>query len=42
MKFVLNFELVPDGLSFDYPSLEAALQEGSASPLHQTFSSFRT
>ncbi|MCE6992398.1 NifU family protein [Dyadobacter sp. CY323] len=33
MKFVLNFELVPDGLSFDYPSLEAALEEGKASPL---------
>jgi Fe-S cluster biogenesis protein NfuA len=33
MKFVLNFELVPDGLSFDYPSLESALTEGSASPL---------
>jgi NFU1 iron-sulfur cluster scaffold homolog, mitochondrial len=33
MKFVLNFELVPDGLSFDYPSLEAAFEEGKASPL---------
>ncbi|TLV01047.1 NifU family protein [Dyadobacter luticola] len=33
MKFVLNFELVPDGLSFDYPSLQAALEEGKASPL---------
>lgn len=33
MKFVLNFELVPDGLSFDYPSLESALEEGKASPL---------
>ncbi|MCE7065660.1 NifU family protein [Dyadobacter sp. CY326] len=33
MKFVLNFELVPEGLSFDYPSLEAALEEGKASPL---------
>src|SRR5215217_4457693 len=33
MKFVLNFELVPDGLSFDYPSREAALEEGNASPL---------
>jgi len=33
MKFVLNFELVPDGLSFDYPSLEAAMEEGNASPL---------
>lgn len=33
MKFVLNFELVPDGLSFDYPSLESALEEGRVSPL---------
>ncbi len=33
MKFVLNFELVPDGLSFDYPDMAAALEEGKASPL---------
>jgi len=33
MKFVLNFELVPDGLSFDYPSQESAFEEGNASPL---------
>ncbi|GAB3175089.1 NifU family protein [Telluribacter humicola] len=33
MKFVLNFMLAPDGLSFDYPNLEAALEEGKASPL---------
>ncbi len=33
MKFVLNFELVPDGLSFDYPSQAAALESGKASPL---------
>ncbi len=33
MKFVLNFELVPDGLSFDYPSQEAALEKGKVSPL---------
>ncbi|GAA4445959.1 hypothetical protein GCM10023091_38280 [Ravibacter arvi] len=33
MKFVLNFELVPDGLSFDYPSQSAALEEGRVSPL---------
>ncbi len=33
MKFVLNFELVPDGLSFDYPSQAAALEPGKASPL---------
>ena len=33
MKFVLNFMLAPDGLSFDYPSKEAALAEGKSSPL---------
>ncbi|HEV7348791.1 NifU family protein [Telluribacter sp.] len=33
MKFVLNFMLAPDGLSFDYPNLKAALEEGKASPL---------
>jgi NFU1 iron-sulfur cluster scaffold homolog, mitochondrial len=33
MKFMLNFELVPNGLSFDYPSLAAAHEEGKASPL---------
>ncbi|ODS84013.1 MAG: thioredoxin [Cytophagaceae bacterium SCN 52-12] len=33
MKFVLNFELVPDGLSFDYPSHASALEEGKVSPL---------
>lgn len=33
MKFVLNFELVPDGLSFDYPSHAAAMETGKASPL---------
>lgn len=33
MKFVLNFELVPDGLSFDYPSHASALEEGRISPL---------
>jgi len=33
MKFVLNFELVPDGLSFDYPSVESTFEEGTASPL---------
>ncbi len=33
MKFVLNFELVPDGLSFDYPSHASALEEGKISPL---------
>jgi Fe-S cluster biogenesis protein NfuA len=33
MKFNLNFELAPDGLSFDYPSHESALEEGKSSPL---------
>jgi len=33
MKFVLNFELVPEGLSFDYPDLESTQIEGKASPL---------
>ncbi len=33
MKFVLNFEIVPDGLSFDYPDMASALSEGKASPL---------
>ncbi|WP_428657181.1 NifU family protein [Runella sp.] len=33
MKFVLNFELVPQGLSFDYPDIESAQVEGKASPL---------
>jgi Fe-S cluster biogenesis protein NfuA len=33
MKFVVNFELVPDGLSFDYATPADALLEGKASPL---------
>jgi len=33
MKFVLNFELVPQGLSFDYPDLLATQDEGKSSPL---------
>jgi Fe-S cluster biogenesis protein NfuA len=33
MKFVLNFELVPDGLSFDYPTIASTLEEEKASPL---------
>jgi Fe-S cluster biogenesis protein NfuA len=33
MKFVLNFELAPDGLTFDYPTIAATLEEGKASPL---------
>ncbi|MCU0338663.1 MAG: NifU family protein [Spirosomaceae bacterium] len=33
MKFVLNFELVPDGLSFDYPDLASTQVEGKSSPL---------
>lgn len=33
MKFVLNFELAPDGLSFDYSSPAEALTDGKNSPL---------
>jgi len=33
MKFVLNFELVPDGSSFDYATHADALTEGKKSPL---------
>lgn len=33
MKFVLNFEIAPDGLSFDYPNRAATQEEGKASPL---------
>jgi hypothetical protein len=33
MKFVLNFELVPQGLSFDYPDLDSTQVEGKSSPL---------
>lgn len=33
MKFVLNLELVPDGLSFDYATPGEALLEGKNSPL---------
>lgn len=33
MKFVLNFELVPDGLSFDYPDVASTQIEGKVSPL---------
>ena len=33
MKFVLNFELVPEGLSFDYPDVATAMTNGKASPL---------
>ncbi|AUD01724.1 NifU family protein [Spirosoma pollinicola] len=33
MKFVVNFELVPDGLSFDYATAGDALLDGKASPL---------
>ena len=33
MKFVLNRELVPDGLSFDYAEPSEALKEGKNSPL---------
>ena len=33
MKFVLNFELAPDGLTFDFPAAIATHEEGKASPL---------
>ncbi|PWK17816.1 Fe-S cluster biogenesis protein NfuA [Arcicella aurantiaca] len=33
MKFVLNFELVPDGSSFDYATPADAIVEGKNSPL---------
>lgn len=33
MKFVLNFEIVPDGLSFDYPNMAATKEDSKASPL---------
>jgi len=33
MKFVLNFELAPEGLTFDYPSLSSTAEESKASPL---------
>jgi NFU1 iron-sulfur cluster scaffold homolog, mitochondrial len=33
MKFVLNFEIVPEGLSFDYPDMASTFAEGKASPL---------
>lgn len=33
MKFVLNFELAPEGLTFDYPSLPSTAEESKASPL---------
>ena len=33
MKFVLNFELAPDGLTFDFPTVAATFEEGKVSPL---------
>ena len=33
MKFVLNFELAPDGLTFDFPTAIATHEDGKASPL---------
>lgn len=33
MKFVLNYELVPEGLSFDYPDMGSTREESKASPL---------
>ena len=40
MKFVVNFELVPDGLSFDYATPSDALLDGKASPLAVTLFGF--
>ncbi|MCU0323900.1 MAG: NifU N-terminal domain-containing protein, partial [Spirosomaceae bacterium] len=33
MKFVLNFEIAPEGLSFDFPNIKETTLEGKASPL---------
>ncbi|GAB3510300.1 hypothetical protein GCM10027442_18630 [Emticicia fontis] len=33
MKFVLNFELAPEGLSFDYPTIASTAEESKSSPL---------
>lgn len=33
MKFVLNFEITPEGLSFDYPGRAETVLEGKESPL---------
>jgi NFU1 iron-sulfur cluster scaffold homolog, mitochondrial len=33
MKFVLNFMLAPEGLSFDYPDVHSTAEEGKESPL---------
>jgi Fe-S cluster biogenesis protein NfuA len=33
MKFVLNYEIVPEGLSFDYASKASTIDETKASPL---------
>jgi NFU1 iron-sulfur cluster scaffold homolog, mitochondrial len=33
MKFVLNFEIVPDGLNFDYPNVQSTIEDGKESPL---------
>lgn len=32
MKFVLNFELAPEGLTFDYPTIASTGEESKASP----------
>ncbi len=40
MKFVLNYEIVPEGLSFDYPDMKSALEESKASPLAADFFQF--
>jgi NFU1 iron-sulfur cluster scaffold homolog, mitochondrial len=33
MKFNLNYEIVPEGLSFDYPDMASTFAEGKACPL---------
>lgn len=33
MKFVVNFEIIPDGVSFDYANPTEAIAEGKESPL---------
>lgn len=33
MKFVLNYEIVPEGLSFDYVDMKSTLEQSKGSPL---------
>ncbi len=40
MKFVLNYEIVPEALSSDYPDMKSALEESKASPLAADFFQF--